>query len=153
MRKTNGASRFLAAFTLASAAAFGVAACSMEDPTSAPVVEQEQAPAPEREAVEPTEPKVPVEEQQAATMAEDYLDSMPFSKEGLVEQLEYEGFPTETAQAAVDSLSTDWSEQAAAMAADYLDTMAFSHDGLVEQLVYEGFTQKQAEYGADSVGL
>jgi host cell surface-exposed lipoprotein len=150
----------IASILLAGAAMFGVTACygptdfPPEGTVQGPVYDEgDQLPEPEREAEQPAEPKVPVEEQQAVASAESYLDTMAFSRDGLVEQLEFEGFPKDTAARAVDSMRVDWNEQAEKSAADYLDTMAFSHDGLVEQLVFEGFTQKQAEHGASSVGL
>lgn len=149
----------IAILALAASAVFGVTACAgptdfpPEGTVQGPVVDEGDQPAPEREDAEPAEPKVSVEEQQATLSAESYLDTMAFSRDGLVEQLEYEGFPKKAASRAVDSLDVDWNEQAARSAADYLDTMAFSHEGLVEQLVFEGFTQEQAEHGASSTGL
>ena len=89
----------------------------------------------------------------ALRMAHQYIDSLPFSYSGLIEQLEFEGFSTEDATYAADNCGADWNRQAELMAERYLDTMAFSHSGLVDQLVFEGFTQEQAEHGASSVGL
>ena len=92
-------------------------------------------------------------EEQAAKMAKSYLDTMAFSRTGLIEQLEYEGFTQQEAEYGVDKIGADWNEQAAKMAKNYLDTMAFSRAGLIEQLEYEGFTRQQAEYGVRAVGL
>lgn len=80
--------------------------------------------------------------------AESYLDYSAFSRQGLIEQLEYEGFSTDDAEHAVDALDVDWSEQAAKSAESYLEYSSFSLEGLIDQLVYEGFTDEQAEYGA-----
>lgn len=91
-------------------------------------------------------------EQMAVEKALDYLAIMHFSKEGLVEQLEFEGFSTDEATFAVDYISVDWNEQAAGKAQDYIDTMSFSRSGLIDQLLFEGFTQEQAEYGVSAVG-
>lgn len=88
----------------------------------------------------------------ALSMAHDYLNSMPFSYSGLIEQLEYEGFTSEEAKYAADNCNADWNEQAAKTAQRYLDSMSFSRDGLIEQLQYEGFSAEQAEYGASAVG-
>lgn len=85
----------------------------------------------------------------AVKKAESYLDYTAFSRSGLIEQLEYEGFSTEDATYAVDKVNPDWNEQAAKKAQDYLDYTSFSLDGLIEQLEYEGFTPEQAQYGAD----
>ena len=76
-----------------------------------------------------------------------------FSRTGLIEQLEYEGFSTEDAAWAVDRVTVDWNEQAAKSAKDYLEFTSFSHSGLVEQLIYGGFTPEQAEYGVSQTGL
>lgn len=84
----------------------------------------------------------------ALQMAHDYLRSSAFSRTGLIEQLEYEGFSKDDAAYAVDNCGADWKAQAALMAKQYRKSSAFSHNGLVEQLEYEGFTHEQAEYGA-----
>ena len=83
----------------------------------------------------------------------DYLDFAAFSRTGLIEQLESEGYTTEDATLAVDALTVDWNEQAAQKAEDYLGFTAFSRSGLIEQLEFEGFTREQAEYGVAQTGL
>ena len=90
----------------------------------------------------------------AKRLANSYLKSSSFSKNGLIKQLIYEGFDESTATLAVDSLtSVDWKEQAALTGAAYLKTSGFSRSGLIEQLEYEGFTNSEATYGADANGL
>lgn len=84
--------------------------------------------------------------------ANSYLRTMPFSKNGLINQLEYEGYSHEDAVYAVERCGADWNEQAALQAASYLRTMPFSKDGLIEQLEYEGFTHEQAVYGVEQNG-
>lgn len=84
----------------------------------------------------------------AVNSAMNYLRYMAFSRTGLIEQLEYEGFSASDATAAVDSLDVDWMEQAVLKAESYLDSMSFSESGLVEQLKFEGFTRAEAEHGA-----
>ena len=91
--------------------------------------------------------------QQAVAKAQDYLDYSSFSRSGLIDQLEFEGFSTPDATAAVDSLNVDWNEQAALKALEYLDFSSFSRSGLIDQLVFEGFTQSQAQYGVSQAGL
>lgn len=91
--------------------------------------------------------------QQAVAKAQDYLDYSSFSRSGLIDQLEFEGFSTQDATAAVDSLNVNWNEQAALKAQEYLDYSSFSRSGLIDQLVFEGFTQSQAQYGVSQVGL
>jgi Host cell surface-exposed lipoprotein len=83
----------------------------------------------------------------ARRQAENYLDSQAFSRKGLIEQLEFEGYSTTDATYAVDNVSVDWHEQAALKAAQYLDSQSFSRSGLLDQLLFEGFTRSQAEYG------
>ena len=88
----------------------------------------------------------------ARKKAESYLRFSAFSREGLIDQLEYEGFTNEDSVYAVDKLNVDWNEQAAKKAESYLDFSSFSRDGLIDQLEYEGFTYEQAVYGVEAVG-
>ena len=91
-------------------------------------------------------------EKNALNSAKNYLSIMAFSKQGLIKQLEYEGYSEKEAQYGADNCGANWNEQASKMAKQYLDMMSFSKSGLIEQLKYEGFTTAQAEYGAKSVG-
>ncbi len=86
-------------------------------------------------------------ETNAREKGESYLRYTAFSREGLIDQLEYEGFTTAEATYAVDAITVDWNEQAALKAASYLDHQSFSRSGLQEQLEYEGFTPAQAAHG------
>ncbi len=104
------------------------------------------------EAVKPVEkPKVTLTsgQENALEKAVDYLNYTAFSKKGLMDQLEYEGFTHADALYAADNIGTDWNEQAYLKAVDYLEYSAFSRDGLIEQLEYEGFTHSEAVYGTD----
>ena len=131
------------------------AGCSMsvsEDENTTPetpdlVIDTPQDAAPETQA--PGDETVAQEN--ARKKAEDYLDILAFSRSGLIEQLEFEGFSTEDATYGVDALDVDWNEQAIKKAAEYMDTSAFSNAGLIEQLEFEGFTPEQAAVGAASV--
>ena len=80
-----------------------------------------------------------------------YLGSSSFSKDGLIGQLEFEGYSEEQATAAVDALEefglVNWNEQAALKAKSYLRSSSFSRDGLIGQLEFEGFTEDEAENG------
>ncbi len=105
----------------------------------------------ETETEEPEAPEMTVSQQQAVRSAESYLRYSAFSKEGLIDQLEYEGFSTADAKFAVEHVTVDWKEQAQSSAESYLQYSAFSKKGLIDQLLYEGFTQKQAEYGVKNV--
>ena len=101
----------------------------------------------------PLEPVSTVSQRNAVRAAKDYLDYTAFSRQGLIEQLEYSEFSTADATFAVDSITVDWNEQAAKAAKDYLDYSAFSRGGLIGQLEYSGFTPAQAAYGATAAGL
>ena len=123
---------------------------SVNEVASSVVVESEPKKVPNKtESVKPktTSPKsnsISIEEQQAVGSARSYLDYSAFSKTGLIEQLEYEGFPKSVATAAVNSLVVDWNEEAYQSGKSYLDYSSFSKTGLIEQLEYEGFTTAQA---------
>ena len=78
---------------------------------------------------------------------------MAFSRKGLIEQLQYEGYTYEQSVYATDNCGADWNEQAAKKAQSYLDIMAFSRQGLIDQLQFEGYTYEQAVYGVNQVGL
>ncbi|MEC3884832.1 Ltp family lipoprotein [Halobacillus sp. HZG1] len=99
------------------------------------------------------EDSVTVSQKQAVAMAEHYINFMAFSKSGLIDQLEFEGFSTEDATYGVENISVDWQEQAVIKAEEYLDFMAFSRQGLIDQLVFEGFSKEHAAYAASQVGL
>ena len=88
----------------------------------------------------------------ALDAANNYLEIMPFSHEGLIDQLSYDGYTEEDAKFAADNCGADWKEQAAKSAENYLDIMSFSKDGLIEQLEYDGYTNEQAVYGAEQNG-
>ena len=105
------------------------------------------------EPVTSPEPTRTVSQQQAEQSAEDYLNYSAFSRSGLIDQLEYEGFSTADATYGVDAQNADWNAQAVLMALEYLDYSSFSRTGLIDQLVYEGFTRQQATYGVNAVGL
>ena len=92
-------------------------------------------------------------EQNALSTAHDYLDTMAFSRSGLIDQLKYEGYTDSEAEYAVDNCGADWDYQAVLMAEEYLDAMSFSRSGLIDQLEYEGFSYSQASAAATAVGL
>lgn len=119
--------------------------------TSSETPEQSQA-TPEEESKAETE-KPTTEQSNALRTAENYLDTMPFSKKGLIKQLKFEGYSDEAANWAADHCGADWMKQAEKAAESYLDLMGFSRSELIKQLEFEGYTSKQAAHGADSVGL
>lgn len=120
-------------------------------PTDTPTVS-----APREEPVERTTAPAPDTtraQSNAVRAARDYLGIMAFSRSGLIDQLEFDGYSTADATAAVDQISPDWNAQAAAAAEEYLDIMPLSRSELIDQLEFDGFTSAQAAYGADQAGL
>jgi hypothetical protein len=98
---------------------------------------------------QPAEPSMSPSQSNALSSAEDYLGYEAFSRKGLVEQLEYEGYDGQDAEWAANHVDADWNEQAVKSAKSYLSYESFSETGLIEQLEYEGFTPPQAQYGAE----
>lgn len=94
-----------------------------------------------------------VSQENAIRKAESYLDFTAFSKSGLIDQLEYEGYPTEEAEFAVENIEVNWKEQAVNSAESYMSHSAFSRQGLVDQLIFEGHSEEHANHAADQVGL
>lgn len=95
---------------------------------------------------------IPLEAKNAVQKAKEYLKVMAFSHDGLVEQLEYEGYSYENAVYGADNCGADWYEQAVKKAKSYLEIMSFSRERLISQLEYDGFTHDQAVYGAEQNG-
>lgn len=93
-----------------------------------------------------------IEQSAALDTAKNYLSFSAFSHDGLVDQLEYEGYSNEDAVFAADNCGADWKEQALKSAESYLDFTAFSYTGLIKQLEHEKYTTEQATYGADNCG-
>jgi hypothetical protein len=113
-----------------------------------PVVKEVKKEAPKKE-----EPKFSISQQNAIKQAENYIESMPFSEKGLINQLVFEGYSQEDAIFAVKNIQVDWRYQAVRHAKQYLESMPFSKSGLIEQLIYEGYSKEDATYAASQVGL
>ena len=89
----------------------------------------------------------------AKGLAQDYLNVLAFSRDGLIGQLQYEGFSYADAAWGVDALDVDWNQQAVRLGRNYLDVLYFSRQGLIDQLEYEGFTYNQAVHAVNVIGL
>ncbi|OKL48180.1 hypothetical protein BSR28_00235 [Boudabousia liubingyangii] len=94
--------------------------------------------------------------EKATESAKQYLESIPFSRSGLIHQLTYNGEFTEAeATQAVDSLNVDWNEQALRKAQEYVDSgMGLSKKGIAKMLSEKdiaGFTEEQTEYAIANV--
>ena len=119
----------------------------LTDPYVASAPESEVAPEPEQGADGATPSQA-----NALATANSYLNFIPFSRTGLIEQLQYEGYSYDDAVYAVDHCGADWMAQAEGKARSYVNSIPFSRAGLIEQLEYEGFTFEEAVYGADHCG-
>ena len=102
----------------------------------------------EEETEEP-EPEITTGEANALERALSYLEYTAFSKKGLRDQLEYDGFEKSEIDYAIKNCKADWKEQAVKKAESYLEYQSFSKSELYDQLIYEGFTEEQAQYGVD----
>lgn len=127
--------------------------------TDKPATQEEQIK--EEPAEEPKEvvqeEVVPFEYEQALKSAQNYVDALHFSRQGLKQQLTSEygsGFSEEAAEYALEHVDVDYKEEAVEAAQSYLDAMSFSRQELKQQLTSEygsGFTEEEAEYALDQV--
>lgn len=89
----------------------------------------------------------------AKDTAGNYLEYMHMSRTGLINQLEFDGFASDDAVTAVDSLGANWNEQAALQAQWYTQYTEWNGAHLRDQLEWDGFTTEQAKYGVEQAGL
>ena len=95
----------------------------------------------------------------AIESAQSLVDTLPFSRQGLLDQLTSEfgsQFSEEDATFAVDSLSIDWNEEAIEGAQSLVDTLPISRQGLLDQLTSEfgsQFTQEEATFAVESLTI
>lgn len=97
-------------------------------------------------------PKSSLRESNAQQLAKDYLKSSAFSYEGMIDQLEFEGYTHDEAVYGAENCGADWNDQALKSALEYLNSSPFSYNGLIKQLEYSKFTHDQAVYGANYCG-
>jgi hypothetical protein len=97
---------------------------------------------------EAPKPVYTLAQQNAIGKAQSYLDHSGFSRVGLIEQLDYEGYSTEEAVFGADNAGADWNAEAAEKAASYLEYSSFSRQGLYDQLAFEGFTDAEIQSGS-----
>jgi len=76
----------------------------------------------------------------------------PYSRDGLIYELEFQGYLYTDAEAAVDDININWSNQAKNMAKNYIRLDAFSKAGLIHQLEEDGFSHDEATYGVNLCG-
>lgn len=95
-------------------------------------------------------PAAASEETQALAQAKLYIMYIAYSRQGLIDQLMYDGFPRPAAEYAADNCGADWNEMAVKMAGVYLGVVKFSRGDLIRQLETDGFTHDQAIIGANA---
>ncbi len=106
----------------------------------------------EQQIEKQTENSMTMGQKNALKKAESYLKYSGFSRKGLIDQLEYEGFDQNDILFAVDNVKVNWKEECYEKAQSYLKYSSFSKQGLIDQLEYEGFTTDQIEYAIEKVG-
>lgn len=93
----------------------------------------------------------------ALQSAQNYVDTMPFSKAKLFEQLTSEhgsAFPEDAANYAIENVNVDYKEEAVEAANNYNQTMPMSDQELLNQLTSEygeQFTQEEAQYALQNM--
>lgn len=92
-------------------------------------------------------------QQKALDEANEYIDTLALSHDGLIKQLEYDGYSTDVATYAADNCGANWNKEAKEMAEQYMESTTYTYKAMVQQLEAEGFTRDQAKFGARAVGL
>jgi len=85
-------------------------------------------------------------QKEALEDAKSYLKYSSFSKKGLEDQLDYEGYTKKEIKYAIKKCKANWKKEALEEAKSYLKYSSFSKKGLEDQLDYEGYTKKQIKY-------
>ena len=107
----------------------------------------------EAKAKAEAEAKITKAQENCKRSAVEYLEIAAFSKQGLIEQLVFEGYSEADATSVVNNLNVDWSSQAYYCAVEYDNLFPMSRQEMIEQLSYEGFTNEEAIYAVDNLGL
>lgn len=97
------------------------------------------------------DPNVSSEFKAALKKAKSYSKTAHLSKEGMVKQLtEFEKFPEDAAQYAVENAGIDWKQEAVEKAKSYQKTAGLSNEALKNQLTqFEKFTDEEAQYAVE----
>jgi hypothetical protein len=95
------------------------------------------------------------ESQNCYDQALDYLNLIGYSRNGLIKQLQSDGYTNQAINNALYVLEkgeyVTWKSQAVKKAQQYMETFSFSQQRLYEQLISDGFTQEEANYGVSYV--
>lgn len=112
-----------------------------------------QTPDQDSDTQEPSSSGDTESQQKALDRAKEYLSNLPLSHDGMVTQLEFDGYSSADATYAADNCGANWNEQAARMANQLLTTGSYTRATMIEELKSNGFTDDQAAYGADAAKL
>lgn len=105
------------------------------------------------------EPKFTVAQEAAIRTAQSYVDTLPFSRAGLIDQMTSEygsQYDRPLALFAVNHVDVDYNAEAVEAAQSYLDTMGYSRQGLIDQMTSphgSQFTAAQATQAVNKIGL
>lgn len=99
----------------------------------------------------PTENPLPADFRAALGSATRFNNHTGYSKQGLLDQLLYQGYSYEAAWYAVDNVAADWYLNARRSAEGYVLYSGYSKVGLHQQLLYEGYLPEEATYGVETV--
>jgi len=118
---------------------------------------QSSKPAAKEKPAAKKKPEMTSGQKNALQSAQNYLDTAPFSKAGLIQQLSSsagDGYSRADATFAANHVHADWNKQAVKAARNYLDLQPFSKDALIQQLsssAGDKYTRAQAGYAASKV--
>jgi len=120
-------------------------------------VSQSEKPAAQEKPAADKKPEMTSGQKNALNAGRNYLDTIPFSKAGLIQQLSSsagDGYSKADATFAANHVDADWNKEAVEAAKNYLDTMPMSKDALIQQLssaAGDKYIRAQARYAASKV--
>ena len=91
------------------------------------------------------------DEQDALDHALALLETIPYSREGLIAQLVYEGYDELIAAATADRTGMDWKAQAVKAAEEYVKNLPVSHAAVAQMLEYDLFTPEETAYAQEQL--
>lgn len=102
-------------------------------------------------------------QEKALEDAKSYLKESTYSKKGLKEQLEFDGYTKKEANYAVNNCGANWKKQAKKEAKNLIrlsldeewkkwGVFYYSKKSMIETLKYHGYTKSQAKFGAKKCG-
>lgn len=91
------------------------------------------------------------EEQDALDYALALLETVAYSREGLISQMVHDGYEEAVAAAAADRTGLDWKAQAVRSAQECVLHLAVSRTGVAQMLEYERFTADETAYAMEQL--